>query len=202
MIASMPKKTCLSYAALALRCLRPFRRGPRTVHRCHITTQTSTTPSSKSAGDISSVFPSLSDNVAPPLSPRFAALKARLIAGHEDRLQASWHELLESLEREKKIIRARGSTLIPEIEYRDIDDVQKRTKFRDSLKHRGVGVIRGVVSEKEALDWKELLSRYIKTNPGVRGRLLYCGPRLGHFTSQNLSDNFFASALPPSTFLQ
>ena len=178
----MPQKTCLSYAELTLRCLRLFQVRSRTVHRCHIATQTSTTPSSKSAGDISSVFPSLSDNIAPSLPPRFAALKARLIAGHEDRLQASWHELLESLEREKKIIKARGSTLIPEIEYKDVDDVQKRTNFRDSLKHRGVGVIRGVVTEKEALDWKELLLRYIKTNPQVRGRLLYSGSRFDYIT--------------------
>ena len=182
-IARMPRKTCLSHAELASWCLRPFRRRYRTACRRHIATQTSTTPSSKSSGDISSVFPSLSDNIAPPLPPRFAALKARLIAGHEDRLQTSWHELLESLEREKEIIRARGSTLIPEIEYRDIDDVQKQAEFGDTLKHRGVGVIRGVVSEREALDWKELLLRYIKTNPGVKGRLPYCGSRSGYVTA-------------------
>ena len=152
------------------------------------------TPSSKSAGDISSVFPSLSDKVAPPLPPRFAALKTRLIAGHEDRLLASWHELLESLEREKEIIRARGSALIPEIEYGEIDDVQKRTKFRDSLKHRGVGVVRAVVSEREALDWKELLLRYIKTNPEVKGRLLYCGSSSGYITEPQASMEFFFSS--------
>lgn len=182
MIARMPRKNRLFYAESALRCFRPSRRGSRTTHRCHIATQTSTTPSSKAAGDISSVFPSLSDNIASPLPHRFAALKARLVAGHEDKLRASWHELLESLKREKEIIRSRGSALIPEIEYRDIDDPQKRTKFRDSLRQRGVAVIRAVVSEREALDWKELLLRYIKTNPGVRGRLLYNGYSFGYIT--------------------
>ena len=172
MIARMSRKNCLLYAESALRSLL-FRRGSRTAHRCHIATQISATPSSKSTGDISSVFPSLTDNVASPLPPRFAALKARLIAGHEDRLRAGWHELLESLKRDKEIIRTWGGALIPEIQYRDIDDPQKRTKFRDSLRQRGVAVIRGVVSEREALDWKELLFRYIKTNPQVRGRLLY-----------------------------
>ena len=206
----MLRRKCLSSAESALRSFQPFGREVRAAHRCHIATQTSTTPSSKAAGDISSVFPSLSDNIASPLPPRFAALKTRLIAGHEDRLQAGWHELLESLKKEKEIIRSWGSALIPEIEYRDIDDPQKRTKFRDSLRQRGVAVIRAVVSEREALDWKELLLRYIKTNPEVRGRSLYYGYRLDYIAAPEASltvsfirlHNSFTSASLGSMFLR
>ena len=76
------------------------------------------------------------------------------------------------MKRETEEIEALGSEVIPEIEYRDIGDLEKRTRFRDELRKRGIAVIRGVVSEKEALGWKELLKRYIKTNPDVRGRFM------------------------------
>ena len=156
-------------------CCRLSSPSPHSGHsafvRRRLATQTTHQPP-KATGDISSVFPSLSGLSAPPLPPRFAALKARLIAGHEDALRAGWQELLHILKRETEEIEALGSAVIPEIEYCDIGDLVKRTRFRDGLRKRGVAVIRGVVSEKEALGWKELLKRYIRTNTGVKGRLL------------------------------
>ena len=145
--------------------------------RRRFATQTTHQPS-KSTGDISSVFPSLSGITAPPLPHRFAALKTRLVAGHEDALRAGWQELLHILRRETEEIEALGSAVIPEIEYHGIGDLEKRTRFRDGLRRRGVGVVRGVVSENEALGWKELLKRYINTNPGVRGRYMMVVVRL------------------------
>ena len=133
------------------------------------TTSTSAHPS-KAAGDISSVFPSLSGIDSPPLHPRFVDLKRRLILGHEDRVRDSWHRLLADLRKEIDVIKASGSKVIPELDFRDMHDMGKRTKFRDSLRKRGIGLIRGVVSEREALGWKELLKRYIQTNPSTKGR--------------------------------
>lgn len=123
----------------------------------------------KAAGDISSVFPSLSGVESPPLPPRFAGLKRRLIQGHEHRVRDSWHRLLADLRKEVDVIKALGSKVIPELEFRDMHDMGKRTKFRDGLRKRGVGLIRGVMSEREALGWKELLKRYIQTNPSTKG---------------------------------
>ena len=123
----------------------------------------------KAAGDISSVFPSLSGIDNPPLPPRFADLKRRLKNGHEDGLRDSWHRLLADLQEEVEVIKALGSKVIPELEFRDIHNVEKRTNFRDGLRKRGVGLIRGVVSEREALGWKELVKRYIQTNPSTKG---------------------------------
>ena len=54
----------------------------------------------KDAGDISSVFPSLSGKAADPLPARFSDLKKRLIKGNEDAVQASWQRLLISLREE------------------------------------------------------------------------------------------------------
>ena len=148
-------------------CLRarvPGASLPRTAKR----RATSAYPS-KAAGDISSVFPSLSGVDSPPLPRRFADVKRRLIQGREDRVRDSWHRLLVALRKDIEIIKALGSRVIPELEFRDMHDLEKRTTFRDGLRKRGVGLIRGVVSEQEALGWKELLKRYIRNNPSTKG---------------------------------
>ncbi|KAI4102957.1 MAG: hypothetical protein L6R37_004107 [Teloschistes peruensis] len=129
----------------------------------------STSSSSKPTGDISSVFPSLSGATSLPLPPRFADLKERLIRGHEREVTESWHRLLATLQHKRDELKTLGSRIVPEINFYDLGDVGKRTNFRDALHKTGVAVIRSVVSEKEALDWKELVQRYIKTNPSTKG---------------------------------
>ncbi len=134
---------------------------------------TTTSKTTKAAGDISSVFPSLSGATSPPLPPRFADLKRRLIHGHEDALRDSWQRLLPDLRQETEVIKTLGSRVIPELKFKHMHDVNKRTTFRDELHKRGVAIIRGVVSEKEALDCKELVKRYIQANPSTKGRESY-----------------------------
>lgn len=99
-------------------------------------------------------------------------MKARLIQGYEDRLQESWQRLLSELRLETEIIKAEGSCIVPEISFSDIkyNQVESMTKFRNKFKKRGVAIIRGVVPEREALGWKELLRRYIQNNPLTKGR--------------------------------
>ncbi|KAL8994934.1 MAG: hypothetical protein Q9169_005235 [Polycauliona sp. 2 TL-2023] len=130
---------------------------------------TSQASTSKTAGDISSVFPSLSGSAPEPLPPRFAEIKKRLIHDHEAQVQESWSRLLHVLQGKREEIKIKGSTIVPEINFWDLDDVVKRTKFRDALHQTGVAVIRGVVQEKEALGWKELVKRYIASNPTTKG---------------------------------
>ncbi len=55
------------------------------------------TAAAKKEGDISDFFLQLSGNEFKPLPQRFADLKSRLIAGNEDKLQASWNILLRAL---------------------------------------------------------------------------------------------------------
>lgn len=156
------------------RSLRSSRRSIEVGHQTIRLARSNTTASasSKPSGDISSVFPSLSGAVSPPLAPRFADLKKRLIHGHESQVQESWHRLLTALQREREEIKALGSTTVPEINFYHLSDVERRTKLRDALHKRGVAVIRGVVTPKEALDWKELVQRYTRTNPSTKGMLL------------------------------
>ena len=144
----------------------------RALRSIHIPRQTSRTTStfSKAVGDISSVFPSLSGSTIAPLPPRFADIKLQIVQRNAAQLQESWTRLLSALEKEKQAIKAEGSKVVPEIRFNELNDMGQRTAFRDRLRKRGVAVVRGVVSEQEALGWKELLERYIASNPQVRGR--------------------------------
>ena len=162
---------------------------------------------SKPAGDISSVFPSLSGAVSAPLPPRFADLKRRLIHGRKDQLRDSWQRLLAHLREETEVIKALGSGVVPELDFVDLDHVEKRTTFRNELHNRGVAVIRGVVAEQEALDWKELVNRYIQNNPATKGKALsylvllissfirYCVAMV--FPSRTTAVLLFFSRFPP-----
>ena len=151
------------------RCSFPRSSCVGTTARRLVTTSSDQQQTAKAVGDISSVFPSLSGAASPPLPLRFADLKRRLIRGHEQQLHDSWNRLLAGLRQEIEVIRALGPKVIPEIEFRHLSDVERRTIFRDELQKRGVAIIRGVVPEREALDWKELLMRYIQNNPSVKG---------------------------------
>ena len=71
------------------------------------------------------------------------------------------------------MIKALGSRVVPELNFEDLDNVEKRTTFRNELHNRGVAVIRGVAAEREALDWKELAKRYIQNNPATKGKALF-----------------------------
>ena len=125
----------------------------------------------KAIGDISSVFPSLSGAATLPLPPRFAELKTRLVGGHEDRLVASWRRLLAELRKEVEVLRALGPAVVPKIAFGDIDNKaeERRAGFGEEFRKRDVGVVTGVVGEKEALGWKEVLRRYVRSNPRTKG---------------------------------
>ncbi|KAF2450823.1 DUF1479-domain-containing protein [Karstenula rhodostoma CBS 690.94] len=125
-----------------------------------------TQAASKRAGDISDAFASLSGQQFTPLAPEYADLKARLIKGNEEAVRESWERLLNHLREEIPLIVEKGSKIIPEIDFRDIDDAP--ADFSSELRKRGVAVVRGVVSEEEALGWKESLREYIRANPQTK----------------------------------
>ncbi|KIX10447.1 uncharacterized protein Z518_01530 [Rhinocladiella mackenziei CBS 650.93] len=118
----------------------------------------------KEAGDISSVFPSLSGKKPDPLPPRFSDLKKSLIKGNEDAVTASWHRLLSSLKKEIGEIRSEGSNIIPSIEYRDVVAGTVPRPKLDAVRHRGTAVIRNVLPKEEALDLKQRVEEYIAAN--------------------------------------
>ena len=132
-------------------------------HRRHAATSTA---QGKKEGDISDAFASLSGLEFKPLEPRFATLKQNLIAGHEDAIQESWHRLLASLREEIPLIAETGSAIVPEIDFKDLD--QASEAFRAEHKKRGVAVIRNVVPDEDVLEWKRELREYIRANPQTK----------------------------------
>lgn len=121
----------------------------------------------KRAGDISDAFVSLSGQGFKPLPDRYGELKSSLIKGREAEIRASWERLLGYLRKEIPIIVQLGSKVIPEINYEDIDHPSEN--FKQELKKRGVAVVRGVVPVEQALQWKEGVRDYVKTNPHTKG---------------------------------
>jgi hypothetical protein len=123
-------------------------------------------PAQKKEGDISDAFASLSGMKFEPLEPRFADVKSKLISGNEEAVQSSWNRLLTSLREEIPIIKQQGSNVIPEIDFKDIDDPSP--EFQSEHKIRGVAVIRNVLPREEALQLKEGIREYIKANPHTK----------------------------------
>ncbi|KAF2246683.1 DUF1479-domain-containing protein [Trematosphaeria pertusa] len=128
--------------------------------------RTAATQAQKRAGDISDAFVSLSGQNFAPLPPEYADLKGRLIKGREDAVRESWERLLRHLREEIPLIVELGSKVIPEVDYKDIDNAPET--FSKELRKRGVAVVRGVVPEQEALQWKEELREYIRQNPQTK----------------------------------
>lgn len=124
---------------------------------------------SRKEGDISSVFSSLNGLEQKPLPQRFAELKKRLISGNEDAVRHAWNALLPQLRSEIEEIKSKGPAIVPELDFKDIHQPNSQAEFSQRLKKTGVAVIRGVVSEEEALGWKAEIREYIKQNPQTKG---------------------------------
>lgn len=124
------------------------------------------TAAAKKEGDISSVFVSLSGAAPEPLPQRFADVKTQLIAGHEEEVRDSWVRLLKALREETKVIKDSGNAVIPQIEYTDLDKPSE--EFSRQHKDRGVALVRGVVSEDQAILWKKDIQDYVRRNPHTK----------------------------------
>ncbi|CAF1452616.1 unnamed protein product [Adineta steineri] len=140
----------------------------RTTIRCMATNMTSMMQNSiKPEGDISSVFASLSgDDMNKPLEPRFVQLKKQIIQGYEQQVKDSWYRLLDSLKHEIAIIRSSNQSIIPQINFNDMNDLS--SDIRNKIKTRGVIIIRNVLPNEYALKLKEDVQNYIKQNPHTK----------------------------------
>ena len=122
----------------------------------------------KEEGDISGAFVSLSGVQVEPLPRRFADLKRRLVHDHKEQLTASWNRLLRELQNEIQEIKVHGSNIIPDIQFKDIG--VSSANFEQAVHKRGVAIIRGVVPQTEAREYKNEVERYIKDNPSTKGK--------------------------------
>ena len=107
-----------------------------------------------------------------PLQPRFAEIKKKIVSGNADAIAASWNRLLRELKREIDLINTLGVTeTIPSIDFKDVNQLpstKRKEEFSSKLRHRGIGIIRGVIPEETALAWKRDLDDYLWINPQTR----------------------------------
>lgn len=123
--------------------------------------------SAKKEGDISSVFVSLSGQKPKPLPARFAELKRNILRGREEQFTSSWNELLRNLKSENEIVAHEGPNIIPQIDFKDIR--RNDSEFVCALKKRGVAVIRGIIPESEARQFKNDIEEYVQQNSSTKG---------------------------------
>ena len=123
----------------------------------------------KKEGDISDAFVSLSGAKRDPLPDRFRQLKCDLVRGREREITQSWTRLLRALRKENDHIAAKGSDVIPQIEYKDLE--KGISGLKSEILKRGAVVVRGVVPEGEARAYKQEVEDYVKANPWTRGEL-------------------------------
>ncbi|EME46695.1 hypothetical protein DOTSEDRAFT_149112 [Dothistroma septosporum NZE10] len=152
-------------ATLSLPTLRAGRQILRAVGKRQVR-NAATASAQKREGDISDAFASLSGIQFKELDPRFAEMKAQLIVGNEDALSDAWDRLLASLREEIPIIAQKGPQIVPQIDFKDIENASE--EFRTEHKKRGVAVIRNVVPEQEALKLKTGLKTYLEANPHTK----------------------------------
>jgi hypothetical protein len=123
----------------------------------------------RAGGSIGDAFASLSTG-AKELPPRFQRLKIELIRNNEEAILASWHRLLEKMATDTiPRIKTIGPKLIPTIDFSSIKSNTIPQTTKAELKESGVVIVRGVVSEKQALGWKKEAREYIAANPQTKG---------------------------------
>lgn len=135
-----------------------------------------TTAGGKPEGTIADSFASLSGQQFEALEPRFAAVKDNLIRGNEHAVKASWDRLLLTLKDEVLAIKQLGSSIVPQIDFKDIDTPSEH--FDREYRKRGVAVIKGAIPEAEALQMKEDLRQYIKANPQTKSKYYSYQPKV------------------------
>ena len=103
----------------------------------------------------------------PVFPERFVALKKEIIPAPSQELLTAWNDILAQLAVATKAINAAGPDGIPQIDFEDIGSLSAEQVAE--IKRKGTVVIRNVVEDELALEWKRMLREYIEANPQVEG---------------------------------
>ncbi|KAF8556553.1 DUF1479-domain-containing protein [Imleria badia] len=99
---------------------------------------------------------------------RFLDLKHKIVsATTEERLTASWNDILSELAKRTAEIAEAGPDFIPQVDFADLE--QLTPEKIDVIRHKGSIVIRGVVETQTASGWKTELDEFVKANPQAEG---------------------------------
>ncbi|KAG2202535.1 hypothetical protein INT47_012529 [Mucor saturninus] len=121
-----------------------------------------TTSSIKPKGDISSVFSHLGGKGI-GLDPSFLTLKQEIAPKDPAILNNAYQRLLTSFQKESVEIKEKGSSVIPQVSFADIQSNggQFPPSIAEEIRKRGCVVIRNVVSREEAQGYKQQIKEYI-----------------------------------------
>ncbi|RUS22509.1 hypothetical protein BC937DRAFT_88667, partial [Endogone sp. FLAS-F59071] len=127
--------------------------------------QPSSPRGAKAPGDISSVFVQLGAT-AEPLPPRFTHLKKLISPGDPVVLASAWNRLIAQFENEILEIEREGPNIVPQIDFAAVQKNGGRfpEDMAAQVRKRGCVVIRGVVTEEQALAWKQDTNNYIASH--------------------------------------
>jgi hypothetical protein len=104
--------------------------------------------------------------------PSFIDIKRSIASSYPDfeaRATTAWHEIIEELDKVTSIIKEEGLNYIPQINFNSLDSISEdEIKV---IKRRGSALIRDVVDDAQAAEWKEELKEFVKVNDerGVEG---------------------------------
>jgi hypothetical protein len=76
--------------------------------------------------------------------------------------------LLKALARENEIVAEQGPAVIPQIEYKNLENPSDH--FLSQVEKRGVAVVRGVIPDDEARGYKTEVEEYVTANPWTKGK--------------------------------
>ncbi|KAF8645864.1 hypothetical protein AX16_007522 [Volvariella volvacea WC 439] len=109
-------------------------------------------------------------NVSWDLPPRFAELKkeiAGLYPDFEVNVTRAWKEIIEELEKVTNVVKNVGSDYIPQVRFADLDKLSEEEV--ENIRKKGSVVIRDIVDDEQAREWKDSLEEFIRENPDVEG---------------------------------
>lgn len=121
-------------------------------------TETQTNTAQRAPGTIEDIFSSFHDR--PPFPERFADLKRSM---WNDQLVESWREVIGELEHVAERVGQLGSAAVPEIPYASLERGLTHDESQ-VLKDSGAFIVKGAVSQQEALEWRKELYAHIMDN--------------------------------------
>ncbi|KAI0775032.1 DUF1479-domain-containing protein [Trametes elegans] len=105
-----------------------------------------------------------------PCPPRLVELKKEIAGAYPDfeaRATKAWGEILQELDKVTKEIANGGSQNVPEVQFSELGSLSPERVAE--IKRKGSVVIRDVVDDAEASEWKEWLREYVTKNPDIEG---------------------------------
>lgn len=110
----------------------------------------------------------MSDN-SKELPARFLDLKRDLVNSNGSKILDGWNRLLQRLAPER--LARWHSQMIPEVQFSAVEanEGELPEGSKQALKEHGTIIVRGLVSQDKALEWKQRIRNYVKVNPSTTG---------------------------------